>query len=300
MQFDVVVGNPPYQNGDNKRFYREFVIRSFDLSCDVVVMITPANWASYADRDSRFLELIKSNGLETYRYLGRAAFDAEITTVYFICRRRSRSGLVRLVAETDSAVLPLQDLDHFPTRSVDIFGLMAKLTDPARPKLDARKGRLYRNQARTADPTIRCIWSVGPEGGELDWSWVDADHLDRGDLVGYGHHKVVMSRNTAVGKLGVLKHAGPDHAIANGTYGLVVESVLQAQNLMAYLESKLVRRVVAELKGSVISNSRAVLGAIPLVDLDRRWSDAELYQHFDLTPSEIRYVEGAPSEPISG
>ena len=41
MKFDVVVGNPPYQAGRDKLFYQKFVNRAYELSDDVVAMITP-------------------------------------------------------------------------------------------------------------------------------------------------------------------------------------------------------------------------------------------------------------------
>ena len=40
MQFNVIIGNPPYNND----IYLDFVTQSFHLSKDYTVMITPAKW----------------------------------------------------------------------------------------------------------------------------------------------------------------------------------------------------------------------------------------------------------------
>lgn len=45
MQFDVVIGNPPY----NKDIFLDFVDISYQLSSGYVVMITPAKWQTDAD-----------------------------------------------------------------------------------------------------------------------------------------------------------------------------------------------------------------------------------------------------------
>ena len=45
MQFDVVIGNPPY----NKDIFLDFVDQSYQLSKNYVVMITPAKWQTDAD-----------------------------------------------------------------------------------------------------------------------------------------------------------------------------------------------------------------------------------------------------------
>ena len=40
MKFNVIIGNPPYNND----IYLDFVTQSFHLSKDYTVMITPAKW----------------------------------------------------------------------------------------------------------------------------------------------------------------------------------------------------------------------------------------------------------------
>ena len=42
MKFDIVVGNPPYQNSKNKHYYTKFVIRAYSIA-KYVVFVTPAN-----------------------------------------------------------------------------------------------------------------------------------------------------------------------------------------------------------------------------------------------------------------
>lgn len=54
-KFDLVIGNPPYNND----MYIDFVIQAQELSKDKVVMITPSKWQAKGDRDnSEFREKI--------------------------------------------------------------------------------------------------------------------------------------------------------------------------------------------------------------------------------------------------
>lgn len=64
MQFDVIVGNPPYQNSSNSRseaLWLKFILKSSKIS-DKVLFITPTTWCnlSEASHSSRLFNIFKS------------------------------------------------------------------------------------------------------------------------------------------------------------------------------------------------------------------------------------------------
>ncbi len=291
MKFDIVIGNPPYQDGDNKRFYREFVVKSFDVSRDVVAMITPANWASFADKDSKFLELIKSNGLESYKFLGRKMFDADIATVYFVCRKTNDSDKVTLHTQSTAIEVLLSDITYFPSTDVESFNIINKVLNKCQVGMIAKCGRLYRNKSRSDNPTVRCIWSAGGKDQDFEWSMIDHDHVVDGDVAGFGQHKVVMTGKYGMNRLGQLKYAGPEWTISFNSNYIQVDDATQAENLIAYLNSKIIRLLIMDFKSTAFSNSKSMFKSIPKLDMNRKWTDAELYAHFGLTQDEIDHIE---------
>lgn len=290
-KFDVVVGNPPYQKGKNNKFYQEFVKIAFELSSDIVAMITPSNWTSYADSSSSFTAMVKENGLLVYKYLTGDAFSVQLLTVYFVCSKRNQSHNVAVEAVNDSAIMHIDDLFYFPSQTTKALPILKSLKSRRDRGLVANKGALDRNKAILDPDGVPCIFSAGKVGEDFDWANVSKSHLTSKGVVGLGQHKVVISRVTSIGKLGAAKYADPSYAVAQGTYYIAVANEPEATGLISYLQSKLVSLIVNELKGAVCSNSKNIFSFIPAVDLTRSWTDAELYEHFSLTEEEIAYIE---------
>ena len=68
------------------------------------------------------------------------------------------------------------------------------------------------------------------------------------------------------------------------------ESELEAQNLISYLKTKLVRFLVAQLSFSQdITKDR--FSFVPLQDFSKSWTDEELYAKYGLTEDEIDFIE---------
>lgn len=285
MKFDVVVGNPPYQQGKNNNFYQDFVKIAFTVSTDIVAMVTPSNWTSFADKDSKFLSLLKKNGLNYYKFLGSNAFkNVQLLTVVFICSKKSNSNVVSINTDTDTITVPVDDLCYFPTASADLFKTVSKIAALKLPGISAVKGNLDRNKVIPDINGIKCIMSVGKRGGDFDIELVSSLHLERGEIVGIGSHKVVISRITSIGKLGEAKYAGPEYACAQGCYAIYTDSKDSALRLIEYLNSPVVKAIVQELKGSVCSNSQNIFSTIPAVE----YADSMIAC---LTPEEINLIE---------
>jgi site-specific DNA-methyltransferase (adenine-specific) len=291
MRFDAVVGNPPFQYGTNNKFYQEFIKVAFDLSSDVVAMITPSNWTSFASVDSSFLQLLEDNGLHTYKFLGDKAFNVQLLTVYFVASKLNNNGQVKLITTDDTITLDRDKLAYYPTTTTKALSIISNIKSLGLTGLTGCKGGLDRNKSIKDPNGVKCIFSAGPKGGDFDWAHVSSGHLTDNKIVGYNKHKVVVSRTTSIGKFGELKYAGPDYAVAQGAYYFEVNDSAEADNLITYLNSKIVRLIVRELKGAVCSNSQNVFKFIPKISLTKVWSDADLYAHFGLSKDEITYIE---------
>lgn len=288
MKFDVVVGNPPYQNGKDKQFYQQFVIKAFEIA-PIVAMVTPSGWVSASGKNKKFFNTVIGNRLTSYKFLGDTAFDAQIITVYFICNRLTphNSAVVNGCEVSDVNVL-----SFLPAGGINESKLVQKIqSSGVNGPIIAKIGTLYRKDTVFDELGIKCIASAGREGGDYDWNYVSNIHLTNGQIKGHGLHKVVFSGFTSIGKLGAVKYAGPDYACGAQCLFIEVPSEQCANNLIAYLNSKIFKFCIKVLKSAVCSNSRNMLKSLPVIDFTRAWTDSELYAHFNLTQDEIDLIE---------
>jgi hypothetical protein len=290
MKFDVVIGNPPYQTGRNRYFYQEFVTKAWTLSDDVVAMITPSNWVSLTKMNSKFTKNVLAQGLLVYKYLGGNAFkDVQLLTVYFVTSKKSVNSDVELITSQNSTKVNRTQLKYFPSDSGEGVEIIAKLKQFTIGCLQEIHGTLTRGRAVPSTDTncIKCIYSAGRKGGDFDWECVEPTT----ELVGFGDHKVIVTHQTSIGKLGEVKYAGPEYGIGLSAHAFVVSNEIEAKNLIAYLESNVIRFIFKSLKGAVCSNSQVLFSNIPKLDFSKSWTDQELYNHFNLTQDEIDYIE---------
>lgn len=289
MKFDVVLLNPPYQKGRNRYFYQEFVNKAWGLSKDIVCAITPSNWTSGTKFKSKFTKKIFRNKLTYYEFLGDKAFNAQLLVVYFITSKLTDDPNTILEADGTKTILPRNEINYFPTSSGNGESVISKLLQFANQShLKEIHGTMTTREAVPSHSknAVKWVKTAGYAGEELEWTLIDP--TDR--LVGFGDHKVIVTHQTSIGKLGVLKYAGPEFGIGLSAHAFVVKSQTQAMTLIKYLESPVVKFIVKTLKGSVCSNSQTLFNKIPMVDLSKTWTKIDLYQYFKLTPEEIKFI----------
>jgi hypothetical protein len=102
--------------------------------------------------------------------------------------------------------------------------------------------------------------------------------------------KVITNNVGGWKELGALKVVGPQVGCSYSTVMLLAHSENEANNITAVLSSKVYRYAVQFAKNNT-PNSKTVFSNLPTVDFTKRWTDAELYEHFKLTDEEIALIE---------
>ncbi len=167
MKFDVVVGNPPYQDGRDKLFYQKFVNRAHEMSNDAVAIITPAGWTSIADLDTQFTKNIIKD-IFSYRYLGDKLFNGVQLQVCYFLTSKNNAGTVTLKSLTDETIISRTDLLFFPTGTTSGFSIMSKIKKCANGGLKSTSGKLTRNKAQISDTGYKCIFTAGRKNSDFD------------------------------------------------------------------------------------------------------------------------------------
>jgi site-specific DNA-methyltransferase (adenine-specific) len=320
MQFDVVVGNPPYQlddgghNNSATPIYHLFVEKAIALNPQYVLMVTPSRWFAGGRGLDRFRERMLKDGqirhITDYPklYDGFPGVKIRGGVSYFLWDR-DHTGAATIQTMWDGKPLgqPVtRRLDQFDVfvRSNEAVPILEKVVAKAEPVLSDRVSsqkpfglRTFFHGADTpaglADPiklygSQRVTWiersTVAQNAG-----WVDK-------------WKVLVSRvqgtSAAVERIFLGKPivSGPGEACTE-TYLVtgLFDSEEQAMRYANYLRTRFVRFLVS-LRKSTQDAARGVYAFVPDLPIDRDWTDAELYERYQLTADEIAFIESQVAE----
>ncbi len=318
MQFDVIIGNPPYQldtggaGRQAKPIYNLFVEQAMKLNPRFLSMIIPSRWFAGGMGLDNFRDMMMKNGHITKMVDYANAKDCfpqnSISggVCYFLWERDRKAACEFTNISGDIQNTLLRSLNEFPVlvRYNDAVSILRKACEREETPLAEISSSLspfglptnFRGRAtQRGNYTISVHTSAGV-------SYAREDEIPGGaDLL--GSYKVLISKTSAehagepdkTGAFRVLTSAtkviGPNEACTH-SYFVVgnFDNVLQAENLLSYLRTKFARLLILMALSS-INLSRNVFCFIPVQDFSRTWTDGELYEKYGLSETEIAFVE---------
>ncbi|MGI6877184.1 Eco57I restriction-modification methylase domain-containing protein [Microbacterium sp. gxy059] len=319
MQFDVIIGNPPYQLSDGGHsasaapIYHFFVEQAKALDPRMLSMVMPARWYSGGKGLDDFRrDMLADDRLRTLHDFPSSAEVFPGTEVkggicYFLWERDNRGPAHVITHRADgsesSAVRPLLEsgADIF-IRYNEAVGILKKVRDrEAGAAGEARfmdlvssrqpfgLGTSFRGGVQRSDGDLRVFQNGGI-------GYLDRSRLPRGGQI-VDSWKVFLSY--AYGAGDTFPHqilpkpfVGGPGDVSSETYLYIgpFESEFEARNVCSYLSTRLVRLLVL-LRKPTQHATRPVYGFVPMQDFSRSWNDAELYERYGLTESEISFIE---------
>ena len=279
MKFDVVVGNPPYQNGKDTNFYAKFMQKAEVLSKQIVIMITP-NFASSSNKNKLPKNLV------LYKDLADTAFDIQLPsgTCYYMQDFSDTSENVKFIDYQGKEVT--SKLDEFMlVKDSFVIDILKKI------KTKKSLASIYYHGSTPKVNTagnFQYIDKVGNNSTDVTIIHSDVQPSERV----FKKWKVVVSYNAPGAKfdskkIGTTKIFGPDYGVTASVVCFIVDSEEEAVRLKAYLDSNLVKFIIRCCKYAT-NNSKSQFELLPMIPLNK---DIDLYQHFNLTQEEIDYVE---------
>lgn len=315
MKFDVIVGNPPYQTGDGKTsespLYHYFVQQAMEMDPRYVAMIIPSRWFTGGKGLDKFrATMIKDRRLRKI-VDNPKLFDCfpgvEIKggVLYFLWDR-NHDGDCEFSTRIDGTILStvardLRTGEGVVIRDNNASGIVTK----CRPKTSAESISGYVSSQFPFGQSITTNFS-----GASAEPFEDSVPLVFGGHVGYVRADQIEKNTAWIKKWKVLvPKAGDGHgretsyvlgepiALAPGsactqTYLVagVFDSKTEAKNYAHFLATKLVRFLVLQRKSTQDLRPDRFL-FVPKLNMKRRWTDVDLYEHFGLSEEEIAYVE---------
>jgi hypothetical protein len=320
MEFDVIIGNPPYQLNDGgygtsaAPIYQLFVEKALDLSPRYAVFVTPSRWMAGGKGLDKYRERMLSDkrlrSIVDYPKLYEAFPGVKIRggISYFLWDRDHNGPCaVQTIWDgqpTGPAVARHLDAYDILVRRNEAVPILEKIRTKGEPTLDrcvsSRKPfglatnfrgkpssaglkkpvKLFENQR--AGWIDRKAISVNPE-------WID-------------EWKVLMTAvqgtSAAVETKFLSKPiiAGPGTACTE-TYLVAghFDTEPEAANCAQYLRTRFVRFLVS-LRKVTQHATRDVYSFVPDLPLKHKWTDAKLYKRYGLMDTEIAFIESQVAE----
>jgi hypothetical protein len=330
MQFDVIIGNPPYQLSDGGQgasavpIYNKFVDQAKSLQPRMLSMVIPARWFF----GGRGLDAFRKSMLEDERVRSIVDFpdsrqcfpsvDVAGGICYFLWNR-DNPGDCEVVnfepgGEPRVSVRPLLEVgsDIFirDSRHIEILKKISAVETggsgvglPAKLRFDQKVSGQKPFGLRTFFRGTQQLQNDGDlivlqSGGR---AWTPRETITEG-TAWIDKWKVFTSKSSSehagqVDKNGmrkVLSLSGvlPPGSVVTETYVLLgtFDTEFEARNCFSYAATKFFRFLVA-VRASAQDLPRSAYSFVPIQDFSQKWSDASLYKRYGLTDEEIALIE---------
>lgn len=323
MQFDVIIGNPPYQLTDGGGegasaipLYHKFVNQAKALEPKHLVMVIPARWYS----GGKGLDDFRDSMLNDKRLA--EIHDFPETGIVFpgvnirggICYFRWSQGHNGHVSVTNYSK------DHHPSTSIRP-ALEPGLTTFVRynkaisilKKVRKMGEETYDNRVQSRNPFGIPSNFSGFSSSKNSNNTVLLFRSRRGssdDKEVYIPESKIKSNKEFKDKIKVLvskaspggdeyPHSifstpiiAPKNSVSTETY-LIVDfpsSIARSENLVSYMSTRFFRFLVSLIK-TTQNISKGSFLFVPVQDLSKKWDDSELYDKYGLNKSEISFIE---------
>lgn len=315
MQFDVIIGNPPYQlstGGSGVQatpLYNKFVLQAKKLNPRYLTMIIPARWYSGGfGLDSFRDEMLKDSRL-------RRIVDYPEATDAFT-GVQIKGGVMYF----------LWDRDHKGDVEVSTFRNDRIVSTETRPILEHGANTFVRyNEAvdvlrkvwEHKEPTMESlVSSQKPFGFSTTFKGREKKITDNDVIVygskGLGYVSVmeITSNKDLIDKHKVFIAAAgsgsdkfphvilgkpfvpPLHSASTETYVAIgpFNSAEEAEHVKNYVSTRFFRFLVMLLKPTQHA-LRKVYSYVPVQDFTEEWTDEKLYAKYGITPEEVEFIE---------
>lgn len=323
MEFDVVVGNPPYQleaaghGAQASTLYHHFVENALALEPKYVAMIVPSRWFAggfgldefrakmIADRRLRVIvdnpkifdcfPGVKIRGGVNYflwdrDYNGDCEFSTRIDgQMVSTMTRDLRGGDGVLVRDNRAVSIVERVRPYFEQAALDkVCGVMKPFGVQMMTNFPGSVAAPFKG-------AVPLIYNNKVGYSRLDQ--IERNHawIDRWKVL----LPMASSGDTAQDDQGRIVDVvlGAPIALAPGSactmsylVAGIFDTAIETENYAHYLATKFVRFLVLQRKVTQhVTPDR--FRFVPKLDMSRRWSDADLYAHFDLTVDEIAHIE---------
>ncbi|CAM6053905.1 unnamed protein product [Sphagnum tenellum] len=307
MKFSVIIGNPPYQDPRSKgtKLWFEFVQKAIALTEDMLIFITPNSWFfdPTGSNMAPTINAMKTGSIVYADTIGpNEHFKVGEDIGYWVWKpEQGLPGKVRANWFGQDSVRDYNFDGEIPVineRTAIRLSVTEKVSSKIKDGNSIRRvgehgmewkgggaGNDILRKETLASPTdeypVEVRLSLGGKSNSTRYA-------KKGTTGAYG---VVLNNSGFYFKEGQEDKYMPITSIpvAQNLFKIRCANEEEARNIKSYLTSKLYRCFVSVLI-SKYANDYA-LARLPYLGKDKYWTDQELYEYFDLSDDEIKFIE---------
>ena len=316
MQFDVIIGNPPYQMAggaggtSDSSIYHLFVEQAVRLEPQYISMVLPARWIAGGRGMDDFRRTIL--GGQHLRELVDFPASSEVFPgveikagiCYFLWDKQHKGECSVTTVRGAETLGPIaRKLDEY-----DIFVRDARAISILHKVIGRKEDSV--NTILTRDTPFGLASNfeqvrLRPRDGDVAVFYIrkmkrGVGYMDRGAITKNAHHidawKVFVPEaynggdglpHQIVGKSVI---APPPSACTQSYLAFYVETQAQAESLQSYYATRFFRFLVSQRKITQ-HGLHSTYGWVPMQTWDQTWTDEVLYEKYGVTPEEQEYIE---------
>ena len=314
MDFDAIVGNPPYieKDGGSKAsatpIYQYFISNAITLNARYCSMIVPARWFSggkgldefrdNALHDKRFAKLFDYfDALECF-----SSADISGGVCYFLWNKNGKDECEiesHILSTVSTMKRPLLEpgMDSFIrfNEAVSIIHKVNAISENSfADDISSRKpfglSTTAKISKKKSSPTMIKVYAY-PEDGYIEradikqnTSWIDKCKV----CISYAYGERGSFPYLVIGKPFIADQG----SCCTETYLVVsvCDAKTVAENIVSYMRTKFFRFLVL-LKKNTQHATKTVYSFVPTQDFSTPWTDEQLYAKYGLEPNEIQFID---------
>ncbi len=299
MKFDAIVGNPPYQSGNNKsnKLWVKFISKSLDLSDNLCYVVPLSLMTSESKQitDIRKKLSIKKN---IFNLTKKDIFNVGEKVVYFTSINSVLSESTIILPNNVSKKVnnlverqPIEVNDNLKLsifNKIESFGVKNDYVYDFNPNSNKTTPKRLIAQglvSETKDDEI-FKYNVHHSASKILYSRVLISEYSKNNETTYGKLKVIL--NYSGGFAGNRYMFLSTDMVGKQMFGILVENENFGNNLINLYSSKLFSWYINTEKNGGFNTG---IFKLPNMDITKSWTDNEIYSFFNLTQDEINYIE---------
>ncbi len=291
QQYDIIVGNPPYNEARIKEtsdqpLYTKFIVKSLEMT-DRLLFIVPSRWFSGGKGLDEFRKsMLSRKDIVCIHHTPDSrtlwpTVDIKGGVNYFYINKNNSISKTEFISDAIKALIQLDKYDILVPDPKAYSLINAVIQKPSIQSLYYSTGYFGIN---TNDQRLVKAWRPGLIKCHVSMNkglvqYINPKHVKNP----YDFWKVATPQGSGKGGdgFGKILVLGPSEVASQTYFFFKVGSKSEAQSLKSYLETETVNKLLS-LRKIDQHISEHTLAWIPLVPLDREWTDVKVHSYLHL------------------
>lgn len=294
MKFDVVVGNPPYQdsNNDKRMLWNQILDKAVEVTNDdgYIAMVTPTTWLTAKTNIHNSYKMFEEKQVERAVIFDKndKPFDEGTSVSYTITKNTKRASLTPLYFAQYSTGVENHVADIDISKDKIWPGQLTPVNIAIHNKLQPYKKIKFLKSCEFHNQKLKTKKMVSDtKDSVFQYTHHVSAAITRYTNTKFSAHdtwKVMVPLTSTIDKVVVDNNCGHGEDMLS----LYVKDEETASNIKSLFNTRFYKFIGVLYKSG---RNQPLQNLFPTMDFTKVWTDAELYAHFGLTQEEIDYIE---------